>query len=118
MRHRKAGNRLGRTMSHRRALMRNMVSALVVHGKVETTLQKAKALRPVAERLISIGREDTLAGRRRAAALLMGKEPVKALFDDVGPRFAGRPGGYTRILRTRHRAGDAAPMAVIELVEQ
>lgn len=117
MRHRKAGNRLGRTMSHRRALMRNMASALVVHGKVETTLQKAKALRPVAERLITIGRQDSLAGRRRAAALLMGKEPVQRLFDDVGPRFADRPGGYTRIVKTRHRAGDAAPMAIIELVD-
>jgi large subunit ribosomal protein L17 len=117
MRHRKAGNKLGRTMSHRRALMRNMASALVVHGKVETTLQKAKALRPVVERLITIGREDNLAGRRRAATLLMGKEPVQRLFDDVGPRFADRPGGYTRIVRTRHRAGDAAPMAIIELVD-
>jgi len=117
MRHGKAGNRLGRTMSHRRALMRNMASALVVHGKVTTTIQKAKALRPVVERLISMGREDSLAGRRRAAALLMGKEPVQRLFDDVGPRFANRPGGYTRIVRTRHRAGDAASMAIIELVD-
>jgi len=117
MRHRKAGNRLGRTMSHRRALMRNMASALVVHGKVETTIQKAKALRPVVERLITMGREDSLAGRRRAATLLMGKEPVQRLFDDVGPRFADRPGGYTRIVRTRHRAGDAARMAIIELVD-
>jgi large subunit ribosomal protein L17 len=104
-------------MSHRRALMRNMATALVVHGRVETTIEKAKALRPVVERLISMGREDSLAGRRRAAALLMGKEPVRHLFDDVGPRFAGRPGGYTRILRTRHRAGDAARMAFIELVD-
>jgi len=104
-------------MSHRRALMRNMASALVVHGKLTTTIQKAKALRPVVERLISIGREDSLAGRRRAAALLMGKEPVQRLFDDVGPRFANRPGGYTRIVRTRHRPGDAASMAIIELVD-
>jgi large subunit ribosomal protein L17 len=104
-------------MSHRRALMRNMASSLVVHGKLETTIQKAKALRPVVERLISMGREDSLAGRRRAAALLIGKEPVQRLFDDVGPRFANRPGGYTRIVRTRHRAGDAARMAIIELVD-
>jgi large subunit ribosomal protein L17 len=104
-------------MSHRRAMMRNMASALVVHGKVETTVEKAKALRPVVERLISMGREDSLAGRRRAAGLLIGKEPVQRLFDDVGPRFANRPGGYTRIVRTRHRAGDAARMAIIELVD-
>lgn len=117
MRHRNAGHKLGRSHSHRRAMLRNMATSLVIHGKLETTVEKARAVRPVIERLISMGRTDSLAGRRRAAAFLRGSEPVRRLFAEVGPRFADRPGGYTRILKTRHRAGDAARMAIIELVD-
>lgn len=97
-------------------MFRNMASSLIIHGKIETTREKAKALRPIVEKLITLGREDNLSARRRAAAFLRGKEPVQRLFDDVGPHFADRPGGYTRILATRIRPGDAASMAVLELI--
>ncbi|MDH4230142.1 MAG: 50S ribosomal protein L17 [Nitrospirota bacterium] len=118
MRHGNAGRKFGRSHSHRNALFRNMVSSLLLHDRIETTHQKAKELRPIVERLISLGREDSVAARRRAAAYLRGKEPVQRLFDVVGPRFVNRPGGYTRILATRFRSGDSAPMALLELVEQ
>jgi len=117
MRHRKSGRKFGRSHSHRRAMLRTMTSALLIHGRIETTVEKAKEMRPVVERLITLGRDDTLAARRRAAAYLRGKEPVARLFDDVSPRFADRPGGYTRIVHTRRRVGDAAPMAILELVD-
>lgn len=118
MRHRKAGRKLGRSHSHRKALFRNMASSLLLQGRIETTVEKAKELRPIAERLITLGRNDTLAARRRAASYLRGKEPLKRLFDDVGPHYADRPGGYTRILPTRIRKGDAARMAVLELIDR
>lgn len=117
MRHRKAGRKLGRSHSHRRAMLRTMASSLLIHGRIETTVEKAKEVRPIVEKLITLGRSDTLAARRRAAAYLRGKEPVSRLFDEVSPRFTDRPGGYTRIVPTRQRAGDAAHMAIIELVD-
>lgn len=98
-------------------MFRNMASSLILHGRIETTLEKAKSLRPVVEKLVTLGKDDTLAGRRRAAAFLRGKEPVQRLFETVGPASADRPGGYTRILSTRTRAGDSARMAILELVD-
>ncbi len=118
MRHRKAGRRLGRNQSHRKAMFRNMASSLLIHGRIETTVEKAKELRPIVEKLITLGGEDNVPARRKAAAYLRGKETVQRLFDDVGPLFVDRPGGYTRILQTRIRPGDAARMAILELVEQ
>jgi len=117
MRHKKAGRKFGRSHSHRRAMLRSMASSLLLHGRIETTVEKAKEIRPVVERLITLGRNDNLAARRQAAAYLRGKEPVARLFEDVSPRFVDRPGGYTRIMATRRRAGDAAAMAIIELVD-
>jgi len=99
-------------------MFRTMASSLLIHGRIETTVEKAKSMRPIVEKLITLGRNDTLAARRRAAAYLRGKEPVQQLFDEVAPRFVDRPGGYTRILPTRIRPGDAAHMAILELVER
>ena len=118
MRHRKAGRKFGRSHSHRRAMLRNMASSLFLHGRIETTRQKAKEIRPIVEKLITLGRADSVHARRLAAAYLRGKGPVQVLFDEVAPRFMDRPGGYTRIIPTRQRVGDAAEMAVLELVEQ
>lgn len=117
MRHRKKGNPLSRTASHRRAMLRNMATSLFVHERVETTVAKAKALRPYAERLITLAKRDDLHARRQAARKLQGRQALQKLFDDIGPRFADRPGGYTRILKLGPRRGDAADMALIELVE-
>lgn len=99
-------------------MLRNMASSLFLHGRIETTREKAKELRPIVEKLITLGRDDSVHARRKAASYLRGKEPVQTLFDDVAPRFVDRPGGYTRIIPTRQRVGDAAWMAVLELVEQ
>lgn len=118
MRHRNAGRKFGRNQAHRKAMFRSMASSLLVHGRIETTVEKAKEVRPIVEKLITLGRTDNLASRRRAAAYLRGKEPVQALFEVVSPRFMNRPGGYTRILQTRNRPGDAASMAILELVER
>jgi len=118
MRHRKSGRKFGRSQSHRKAMFRTMASSLILNGRIETTVEKAKEVRPVVEKLITLGRDDNLAARRRAAAFLRGKEPVRHLFEEVAPRFADRPGGYTRILPTRHRPGDAARMAILEFVDR
>ena len=117
MRHKNSGRKLSRTPAHRRALLRNMVTSLIKHERLETTVPKAKELRRVAERFITLGGTDTLAARRRAYAYIFDKAVVHKLFADIGPRYKERPGGYTRVLRSGIRKGDAAEMAVIELVE-
>jgi len=116
MRHRKAGRRLGRTTSHRKATMKNLAVALFKHNAIETTVAKSKELRIFAEPLITMAREDTVANRRRAFAELRDNAAVSKLFTEIAPAFVDRPGGYTRILRLGNRNGDAAPMARIELV--
>ena len=118
MRHGKSGKKLSRSVSHRRALLRNMATSLILHEGAETTLIKAKAIRPVIEKLITLGRVDNLHNRRQALSYLTDKSAVHKLFADVGPRFKSRNGGYTRVVRTGYRAGDAAEMAVIEFVEK
>lgn len=116
MRHRKEGRRLGRTTSHRKATMKNLALALFDHNAIETTVVKCKELRKFAEPLITLSKKDSMANRRLAFAALRDARIVGKLFTDIGPLYADRPGGYTRIMRTGHRAGDAAPMARIELV--
>jgi large subunit ribosomal protein L17 len=116
MRHRKSGRQLGRNTHHRRALFRSLITSLLEHERIETTEAKAKELRILAERMISLGKEGSLHARRRAAAYIRAKRVVSKLFKDLAGRFAERHGGYTRIIKTRRRVGDAAPMAVIELV--
>ena len=119
MRHRRKGRKLGRDASHRKALYANMCGALFEHGRIETTEAKAKELRPIAEKLITLARKDPMnvAAQRQAVAFLRSKDSVHNLFHTVGPRFAERPGGYTRIVKLGPRMGDAAPMAYIELVD-
>lgn len=114
MRHRNAGYKLGRNTSYRRALMRNLVTSLVLEERVQTTVPKAKAIRPWAERMVTLGKTGTLHARRQAAAYLQSPEAVAKLFDRLAPRFGDRPGGYTRIIRTGFRAGDNAELAFIE----
>ena len=118
MRHRKAGRKLNRTSSHRRAMFKNMTASLIQHELIKTTLPKAKELRRVAEPLITMAKEDTVAKRRLAFARLRDKEAVGKLFNELGPRYAQRPGGYLRILKCGFRAGDNAPMAYVELVDR
>ena len=118
MRHQLSGRQLSRNASHRKALMRNMATALLRHETIRTTLPKAKELRRVVEPLITLGKNDSLAGRRRAFALLRDDEIVRKLFEDLGPRFKARAGGYTRILKMESRPGDSAPMALMQLVEK
>lgn len=116
MRHRKSGRQLNRNSSHRNAMFRNMAASLVEHEIIKTTLPKAKELRRVAEPLITLAKQDTVANRRLAFSRLRNKDTVGKLFAELGPRFEGRPGGYTRILKCGFRAGDKAPMAYIELI--
>ena len=123
MRHRVSGYKLGRNPAHRRALLRNLVTALFKHGRVITTPAKAKAVRPLAEKLITAARTGTLAARRRVARLVFEKDVVKRLFDEIAPRYADRPGGYTRILKRvrglgKNRLGDNAETCIFELVGQ
>jgi len=118
MRHGIAGRRLGRTSSHRAALLKNLARSLVRYEAIETTVPKAKELRSVADRLVTLGKKGTLAARRRAFALLRDEDLVKKLFDEIAPRFAERNGGYTRIVRTRVRSGDGAVMALIEYLDR
>ena len=117
MRHAVAGRKLGRPTSHRNALLRNLTTDLIRHERLTTTVAKAKALRPFAEKIITLSKDDTVHHRRMAAAQLYDTMMVKKLFNELGPRFAERPGGYTRIVLLGPRLGDAAEMAVIELVE-
>ena len=118
MRHQLSGRQLSRNAAHRKALMRNMAAALLRHETIRTTLPKAKELRRVVEPLITLGKTDSLAGRRRAFSQLRDDEVVRKLFEDIGPRFKARAGGYTRILKMEPRPGDAAPMALMQLVEK
>ena len=117
MRHRKAGRQLGRNSSHRRALFRSLVTSLIEHERIETTEAKAKEIRSIADQMISLGKQKTLHARRRAVAFLQSRLVAKKLFDEVAPRFESRNGGYTRLIKTRSRVGDGAPMVLVELVE-
>ena len=116
MRHRKGGSKLGRNPAHRRATLRNLVTNVIERERIQTTLARARAARPLVERLITLGKRDSLHTRRQAAAFLMTPAAVKRLFDDIAPRFSERPGGYTRILRAGWRHGDNAEVAILELV--
>ncbi len=118
MRHRQSGRQLGRNSSHRKAMYRNMAASLVHHELIRTTLPKAKELRRVAEPLITLAKTDSVARRRQAFARLRDKAAVTKLFEELGPRYASRPGGYLRILKCGYRKGDAAPMAYVELVDR
>jgi large subunit ribosomal protein L17 len=116
MRHRNAGFKLGRNPSHRRALLRNLVTSILLMDRVETTLTKCKATQPLVEKMITLGKRGTVHARRQALAYMMTPESVDRLFSVVAPRYAARSGGYTRITRTGARKGDAAEMAFIELL--
>jgi large subunit ribosomal protein L17 len=118
MRHRKAGRKLNRTAEHRSALFANMAAALIKHEQITTTLPKAKDLRRVAEKLITLAKRGDLHARRLAVARLRDEKMVAKLFDTIGPRYQGREGGYTRVLKAGFRYGDSAPIAVIELVDR
>ena len=118
MRHRTSGRKLNRTSQHRQMLFRNMAQALIKHEQIVTTLPKAKELRPVVERLITLGKRGDLHARRVAFARLRDDTMTKKLFEVLGPRYQERQGGYTRVLKAGFRYGDAAPMAVIELVDR
>jgi large subunit ribosomal protein L17 len=118
MRHRHGLRKLNRTSSHRLAMLRNMMNSLFLHEAIKTTLPKAKELRRVAEPMITMAKTPTLANRRLAFDRLRDRDMVTKLFNDIGPRFNARPGGYTRILKYGFRQGDAAPMALIELVDK
>ncbi|BES69877.1 50S ribosomal protein L17 [Marinobacter nanhaiticus D15-8W] len=116
MRHRKSGRKFSRTSAHRKAMFRNMTASLVEHELIKTTLPKAKELRRVAEPLITLSKNDSVANRRLAFSRLRDDAAVAKLFDELGPRYTDRPGGYLRILKCGFRAGDNAPMAFVELV--
>ena len=118
MRHRNAGRKLNRTSSHRKAMLSNMAASLFTHELIRTTLPKAKELRRVAEPLITLSKEDSVARRRLAFARLRDRDVVTKLFNELGPRYQGRPGGYLRILKCGFRNGDNAPMAYVELVDR
>jgi len=118
MRHRKAGRKLNRTSTHRRALLASLANALIKHEQIATTLPKAKELRRVADRLITLAKRGDLHARRQAFARIRDDAMVSKLFDTLGPRYAERPGGYTRVMKAGFRYGDSAPMALIELVER
>ncbi|MEL7537196.1 MAG: 50S ribosomal protein L17 [Pseudomonadota bacterium] len=118
MRHQKSGRKLNRNSTHRKAMFRNMAASLVRHETIRTTLPKAKELRRVVEPLITLAKEDGVAKRRLAFDRLRDKEAVGKLFNELGPRFKERPGGYLRILKMGFRAGDAAPMAIVQLLDQ
>lgn len=116
MRHKKEGRQLGRNTGHRRALFRSLVTSILDIERIETTEAKAKEIRSIAEKMITLGKRDDLHARRQALAYIRRKEVVAKLFDDIAKRFDGRNGGYTRIIKTRNRLGDGAPMAMVELV--
>ncbi|MFZ5532513.1 MAG: 50S ribosomal protein L17 [Pseudomonadota bacterium] len=118
MRHRNTGRQLSRNSSHRKALMRNMTVSLLKHELIQTTLPKAKELRRFAEPMITLGKEDGVSRRRLAFDRLRDRDVVTKLFNELGPRYKQRPGGYLRILKNGFRAGDNAPMAVVELVDR
>ena len=117
MRHHRSGKKLGRDSAQRKALYANLAGALIEHGRIRTTSAKAKAVRPIAEQMITLGRRGDLHARRQALAYLRSQEIVHRLFADVGPRFAERPGGYSRIVKLGPRQGDSAEMVYLELVD-
>jgi large subunit ribosomal protein L17 len=116
MRHLVSGSKLGKQPAHRRAVLRNLVTNLVLHERISTTIRRAKATRPLAERMITLGKRDTLHARRQAAAFLQTPEATKKLFAQLAPRFADRNGGYTRIIHVGFRLGDGADLAVLEFI--
>lgn len=118
MRHNKSGRRLGRNSSHRLAMLRNMVTSLIEHEKITTTDIRAKELRKLADRMITLGKRGDLHARRQALQVIQDRKVVAKLFDMIGPRFKDRPGGYTRIIKLGVRLGDKAPLSQIELVEE
>ncbi len=118
MRHRNQGRKLGVTTSHRTAMFANMAAALIKHEQIKTTLPKAKELRPVVEKLVTLSRRNDLHARRQALSTIRDEDQVKKLFDVIGPRYASRPGGYTRVLKAGFRHGDNAAMAFIEFVDR
>jgi large subunit ribosomal protein L17 len=118
MRHRVGGRKLGRTSSHRTAMFRNMAAALIKHEQITTTLPKAKELRPYVEKLITLAKKGGLSNRRLAHSRLLDDKQLQKLFDVLAPRYAGREGGYTRVIKAGIRASDAAPIAIIELVDR
>lgn len=118
MRHRKSGRKLNRNSSHRKAMFKNMAASLFEHELIKTTVPKAKELRSVAEKLITLAKVDSVANRRLAFSRLRNKEIVNKLFTELGPRYQERPGGYLRILKCGFRTGDKAPMAFVELVDR
>src|SRR5262245_5593188 len=117
MRHRARSRKFGRSSPHRLAMVRNMVTSLLEHGRVETTDAKAKEVRRIAERMITLGKRGTLHARRRALRVIRSREVASRVFGDLAERFRERPGGYTRVLKLRRRVGDAAPLSLLELVE-
>ena len=118
MRHRMSGRKLNRTKEHRKAMFSNMAAALIKHEQIKTTLPKAKDLRPIVEKLITLGKRGRLHDRRRAFAMLRDDATTAKLFDTLADRYADRSGGYTRVIKAGYRYGDTAPMAVIELIER
>ena len=117
MRHQRSGKKLGRDSAHRKALYSNLAGALIEHGRIRTTVTKAKAVRPLAEQMITLGRRGDIHSRRQALAFLRSQDVVFKLFSEVGPRFKDRAGGYSRIVKIGHRPGDAAEMVYLELVD-
>jgi len=118
MRHRNQGRKLGKKSQHRTAMFANMAAALIKHEQIKTTLPKAKELRPVVEKLVTLSRRNNLHARRQALSAVRDEAQVKKLFEVIGPRYARRPGGYTRVLKAGFRHGDNAPMAFIEFVDR
>ena len=118
MRHKYSGRKLNRTSSHRTAMFKNMMASLIEHEEIKTTVPKAKELRGFVERLITISKVDTVAKRRIVFSRIRSKDAVAKLFNDLGPRFQKRPGGYLRILKCGYRPGDKAPMAIVQLVDK
>jgi large subunit ribosomal protein L17 len=116
MKHRISGFKLGRNPAHRRATLRNLVTNVITHERIHTTVLRARAARPLVERMITLGKRDSLHARRQAASFLQTPEATKKLFADLAPRFADRNGGYTRIVRTGWRIGDGAELAILELI--
>jgi len=117
MRHRRQHGKLGRSSAHRKALLRNMVTSLLEHERIETTHAKARELRRVAERMITLGKRGSLHARRQALSVVRSREVTAKVFGELAERYRERPGGYTRVLKLRHRTGDNAPMSIIELVD-
>ena len=117
MRHQRSGKKLGRDSAHRKALYANLTASLIEHGRIKTTVAKAKEVRPVAEEMITLGRRGDVPARRQALKFLRSQDVVHKLFSEVGPRFSDRPGGYSRIVKLGPRQGDAAEMAYLELVD-